>query len=464
MAWPPRSEIEPALIELALARDLPLVATNDVHFIDAEEYEAHDVLLCIADGAQVAQDQRRRLTPEHRCKSAGRDGRAVRRSARGDRQHAGDRAGAAASWCRPARRSCRPSRPRPAAARSRSCARQAEAGLEARLTAGVYEPACRPTRRRRRRPYRERLDYELDVIDRHEVRRLLPDRRRLHPVGQGAGHPGRAGARLGRRLGGRLVARDHRPRPVALRPAVRALPQPRAGVDAGLRHRLLPGPARRGDPLRARQVRRRPGRQRSSPSASCRRAPCCATSAGRSACPMARSTGSRSWCRSTRPIRRPSSRRCVLEPRLAEAAREDEQVGRLIEIAQKLEGLPRHASTHAAGVVIGDRPLDELVPLYRDPRSDMPVTQFNMKDVEKAGLVKFDFLGPDHADAAGAGRAPGQRARHAARAGASCRSTIRRPSSCSAAARPPACSSWNRAACAMRCASSSPTASTTSSR
>ena len=59
----------------------------------------------------------------------------------------------------------------------------------------------------------------------------------------------------------------------------------------------------------------------------------------------------------------------------------------------KLEGLYRHASTHAAGVVIGDRPLQELVPLYRDPKSDMPVTQFNMKWVEKAGLVKFDFLG-----------------------------------------------------------------------
>ena len=59
----------------------------------------------------------------------------------------------------------------------------------------------------------------------------------------------------------------------------------------------------------------------------------------------------------------------------------------------KLEGLPRHASTHAAGVVIGDRRLDALVPLYRDPRSDMPVTQFDMKYVEAAGLVKFDFLG-----------------------------------------------------------------------
>ena len=66
---------------------------------------------------------------------------------------------------------------------------------------------------------------------------------------------------------------------------------------------------------------------------------------------------------------------------------------RAFDIAQKLEGLHRHASTHAAGIVIGERPLTELVPLYRDPKSNMPVTQFNMKWVEPAGLVKFDFLG-----------------------------------------------------------------------
>lgn len=71
----------------------------------------------------------------------------------------------------------------------------------------------------------------------------------------------------------------------------------------------------------------------------------------------------------------------------------DNDVRHLLDLAMKLEGFPRHSSTHAAGVVIGDRPLDALVPLYRDPRSDMPVTQFDMKDVETAGLVKFDFLG-----------------------------------------------------------------------
>jgi DNA polymerase-3 subunit alpha len=81
------------------------------------------------------------------------------------------------------------------------------------------------------------------------------------------------------------------------------------------------------------------------------------------------------------------------EPTLQQQRDTDESVARLITIALKLEGLYRHASTHAAGVVIGDRPLTELVPLYRDPRSDIPVTQFNMKWVELAGLVKFDFLG-----------------------------------------------------------------------
>ena len=71
----------------------------------------------------------------------------------------------------------------------------------------------------------------------------------------------------------------------------------------------------------------------------------------------------------------------------------DDEVQRLIDLAMQLEGFPRNTSTHAAGVVIGDRPLAQLVPLYRDPRSDMPVTQFDMKTVEDTGLVKFDFLG-----------------------------------------------------------------------
>ena len=132
---------------------------------------------------------------------------------------------------------------------------------------------------RHARRYRERLDYELGVIANDGFRRLLPDRRRLHPVGEGAGHPGRAGPRLGRRIGGRLGADHHRPRSAALRPAVRALPQSRTRVDAGLRHRLLPGGPRPGHRLCAQRIWRRPGgadhhlRQTAGPRRGARRRP-----------------------------------------------------------------------------------------------------------------------------------------------------------------------------------------------
>jgi DNA polymerase-3 subunit alpha len=82
-----------------------------------------------------------------------------------------------------------------------------------------------------------------------------------------------------------------------------------------------------------------------------------------------------------------------IEPRLKQAKKDDPAVASLLEVSLLLEGLFRNASTHAAGVVIGDRDLTELAPLYKDPRSPLPATQFNMKWVESAGLVKFDFLG-----------------------------------------------------------------------
>ena len=116
----------------------------------------------------------------------------------------------------------------------------------------------------------------------------------------------------------------------------------------------------------------------------------------------------------------------------------------------KLEGLYRHASTHAAGIVIGDRPLEELVPLYRDPRSPLPVTQFNMKWVEQAGLVKFDFLGLktltvlEKAVELIRRRGVDDRPRRASR------STTRRASRCWRAARRSACSRWKGRACAAR--------------
>lgn len=81
------------------------------------------------------------------------------------------------------------------------------------------------------------------------------------------------------------------------------------------------------------------------------------------------------------------------DPIFQEMIKSDYQIKKMINIALKLEGLYRHASTHAAGIVISNSDMDTIVPLYKDPKSDIPVTQFNLKMVEKAGLVKFDFLG-----------------------------------------------------------------------
>jgi DNA polymerase-3 subunit alpha len=80
------------------------------------------------------------------------------------------------------------------------------------------------------------------------------------------------------------------------------------------------------------------------------------------------------------------------EPRLKDWVQRDPKMESLLNIAKSLEGLPRHASTHAAGVVISNKPLMEYLPLYRGQNGEV-VTQYHMKDVEKIGLVKFDFLG-----------------------------------------------------------------------
>ena len=137
--------------------------------------------------------------------------------------------------------------------------RQAADGLERRLRQAVWtEGMDEAAREEAAAPYRARLAYELGVIAQMRFPGLFPHRLRLHPLGQGPGHPGGAGPWLGCRLRRRLVARDHRPRPLALRPPLRALPQPRARVDAGLRRRLLRGAARPGHQLCLAALRCRP--------------------------------------------------------------------------------------------------------------------------------------------------------------------------------------------------------------
>jgi DNA polymerase-3 subunit alpha len=375
---------EPALIELALSHEVPLVATNDVHFMEPDGFEAHDVLLSIADGAQVGQEQRRRLTPEHRCK---RPAEMIELFA--DLPEAIHNTLVIARRCSfmvPTRAPILPAFP---SAEGRSedeeLRRQAAAGLEARLAATAPPPGAAAA-------YRERLAYELDVIAGMRYAGyflIVADfiqwaKSRGIPVGPGRGSG--AGSVVAWSLAitdldplrfGLLFERFLNPERVSMpdfdvdfcqdrRDEVIRYVREKYGADRVAAIITF-------GKLQARAVLRDVGRALGMPYGQVDRVA--------KLVPF-------------NPAHPPTLEQAlVLEPRLAEAAREDEQVGHLIDLAQQLEGLPRHASTHAAGVVIGDRPLDQLVPLYRDPRSDMPVTQFNMKDVEQAGLVKFDFLG-----------------------------------------------------------------------
>jgi DNA polymerase-3 subunit alpha len=378
-------QIEPALVDLALAKDLPLVATNDVHFLEPAQHEAHDVLLCVAEGVQVAQSDRRRVTPEHRLKTP--DEMAALFA---DLPEAVANSLVIARRCAFMVTSHPPILPAFGTAAGRDEAAelraQAEAGLEARLVALGEAAAAAPA------AYRERLAYELDVILRMQyegyfliVSDFIKHAKSLGiPVGPGRGSG--AGSVVAWALQitdldplrfGLLFERFLNPDRVSMpdfdidfcqdrRDEVIRYVRDKYGADRVAAIITF-------GKLQARAVLRDVGRALGMPFGQVDKVA--------KLVPF-------------NPANPPTLEQAlILEPRLDEAAREDEQVGRLIEIAKQLEGLPRHASTHAAGVVIGDRSLDELVPLYRDPRAAMPVTQFNMKDVEKAGLVKFDFLG-----------------------------------------------------------------------
>ena len=201
----------------------------------------------------------------------------------------------------------------------------------ARRARRAAAPARPGARADGREPYRERLEFELETIIQMGFAGyflIVADfiqwaKRQGIPVGPGRG----SGA-------GSVVAwalDDHRSRPAALRPAVRAVSQPRARVDAGFRRRFLPGPARRGDPLRPAEIRPRPGRadHHLRQIAGARRAARCRPRARR--CPTARSTGCASWCRTTRRTRSRLEQAIAGEPLLQQQRDADETVARLID-------------------------------------------------------------------------------------------------------------------------------------
>ena len=251
---------EAALIDLAYAKGFPLVATNEPYFATADDYEAHDALLCIAGGRLIAETDRDQLTPDHRFKT--RAEMAVLFA---------DIPEALASTVEIAERCAfRPdyAQADPAAlhrGRRRQCGRcRRRRGRRIAPPGGGGAGQAAGAEWLRDRFFRRGLPRTPEFRARRhradEISRLLPDRRRFHSMGEIARHSGRPRPRLRRRLAGRVFADDYRSRPDSLRSAVRALPQSRSRVDAGLRYRFLPGPARRGDPVRPEALRARSGR------------------------------------------------------------------------------------------------------------------------------------------------------------------------------------------------------------
>ncbi len=386
------AEAESDLLDLAYARELPLVATNEAFFTEEKVYRAHDALLCVAGSTYVGESERRRLTPQHRLKNA-----------EEMRQLFSDLPEACANTLVVARR-CNffPGKVAPILpafptegdrGEEAELRAQAAAGLERRLERHVFGSVTEEEKREALAvPYRARLKHELDVIANMGFPGyflIVADfikwaKEQGIPVGPGRGSG--AGSVVAWALTitdldplrwGLLFERFLNPERVSMpdfdvdfcqdrRDEVIRYVQEKYGQDRVAQIITF-------GKLQARAVLRDVGRVLQMPYGQvdklCKMVP-------------------------NNPANPVTLQQAIDgEPQLQAQIESDESVADLTGIALQLEGLYRHASTHAAGVVIGDRPLQELIPLYRDPRSDMRVTQFNMKFVEEAGLVKFDFLG-----------------------------------------------------------------------
>ena len=377
--------IEPGLIALADRVGLPLVATNECFFAARAMHEAHDALLCIAEGRQVSEANRRRVTPEHWFKPA-----AAMIELFADLPDACSNTLAIARSCAVMAESRKPLLPvcpkvRTGQSEDETVRAMAAEGLERRMDAMGADAETRDR-------YRTQLAYELDVIGTMGFPGyflIVADfiqwaKGRGIPVGPGRGSG--AGSVVAWALTitdldplrwGLLFERFLNPERVSM---------PDFDIDFCQERRDEVIEYVRGEygrdrvaqiitfgKLQARAAVRDVGRVLGLPFGQVNRV--------------------------AELIPNNPAKPCTLkeaidgEPRLQEMRDTDESVRRLMEVALQLEGLYRHASTHAAGLVIGDRPLVELVPLYRDPREDSLVTQYSMKYVEQAGLVKFDFLG-----------------------------------------------------------------------
>ena len=377
--------VEPALIGLADAAGLPLVATNDCFFTRPDMHEAHDALLCIAEGRLLSDPDRRRATPEHWFKPA-----AKMRALFADLPDASDNTLAIARRCAVMAETRKPLLPvcpkvPPGSTEEATLRTMAADGLARRMAAAGADTDTA-------RFYRERLDYELSVIAAMGFAGyflIVADfiqwaKAQGIPVG-----PGR-GSGAGSVVAWALTITDLDPIRFNLlferflNPERVSMPDFDIDFCQEGRDRVID------------YVRREYGADRVAQIITFGKlqARAAVRDVGRVLGLPFGQVNKVAELIPNNPAKPVTLAQAIEgEPRLHQMRDDDEGVSRLLEIALQIEGLYRHASTHAAGIVIGDRPLIDLVPLYRDPRSEFLVTQYSMKHVEQAGLVKFDFLG-----------------------------------------------------------------------
>lgn len=367
-------------VEMAYAKGIPLVATNDVYFPKTGLYEAHDALICISEGAYVDQQEpRRRLTPQHYMKTP-----QEMVTLFADLPEAVENTVEIAKRCAFKTYKRDPILPKFADDEVAELRRQAEEGLKARLAVIPHAAEIKE--------YEDRLEFELGIIEGMGFPGyflIVADfikwaKDQGIPVG-----PGR-GSGAGSLVAYALLITDLDPLRYSLLFERFLNPERVSMPDFDIDFCM----DRREEVIRF--VQDKYGRDKVGQiiTFGALLSKAAVRDVGRV---LQMPYGQVDRLSKMIPVEgvKPVSIEKALadEPRLREEAKNEEVVDRLLTYAQQVEGLLRNASTHAAGVVIGDRPLDELVPLYQDPRSDMPATQFNMKWVEQAGLVKFDFLG-----------------------------------------------------------------------
>ena len=382
---PIEAAIEPGLLGLADRLALPLVATNECFFAAPHMHQAHDALLCIAEARLLADAERRRVTAEHWFKPA-----PAMRELFADLPDACDNTLAIARSCSVMAETRKPLLPacpkvRAGSTEEETLRAMSREGLATRMAQIGADEAARAR-------YAERLEYELGVI----VNMGFPGyflivadfiqwaKGQGIPVG-----PGR-GSGAGSVAAWALTITDLDPLQFDLlferflNPERISMPDFDIDFCQNRRDEVID------------YVRREYGAERVAQIITFGKlqARAAVRDVGRV---LGMTYGHVN--RVAELIPNNPAKPCTLkeavegESRLRELRDSDDAIKRLLEIAMQVEGLYRHASTHAAGVVIGDRPLIELVPMYRDPREGTLITQYNLKWVEQAGLVKFDFLG-----------------------------------------------------------------------